>query len=294
VQKAIAALAGTDIDDDAIGVMLLEDIRQIFLDAGSEKMFSDHLVKALYALEERPWSEWGRQREPMSQTQLAGLLSPFEIRSKDVRIGTEKLKGYTKDDFADAWERYLPSPLWPAPQNETPRQGNNDAGFRVSHAEAPSDTRSETPRQGNNEAPLSASPAETSRNGAHVADENALAPAPTNVCLGVSDRTQENVAEENQRTPAPKNACLGVSDQETGNGEGQQHTGLHAGDWCYLLSADGVQQNAEPYFCLTIERGPDGRQYARFMETDIGWPLAQCERTNPPAPVAPPNDVEDF
>jgi hypothetical protein len=88
--------------------------------------------------------------------------------------------------------------------------------------------------------------------------------------------------------------CNGVTDQSAGNGEGQQHTGLAAGDWCYLLSADGVQQNAEPYFCLAIERSPDGQQYARFMETDTGWPLTQCERTDPPAPVAPPDDVEEF
>ena len=36
------------------------------------------------------------------------------------------------------------------------------------------------------------------------------------------------------------------------------------------------------------------RQYARFYETDTGWPLARCEHTDPPAPVAPPDDVEDF
>jgi putative DNA primase/helicase len=129
VQKAIVALAGTEIDDDAMGVMLLEDIRQIFLDAGSEKMFSDHLVKALHGREERPWSEWGQQRKPISKTQLAGLLRPFEIWSKDIRIGTEKAKGYIQDDFADAWERYVsPLLIFPAPHNETPRQANNEGG----------------------------------------------------------------------------------------------------------------------------------------------------------------------
>jgi hypothetical protein len=70
--------------------------------------------------------------------------------------------------------------------------------------------------------------------------------------------------------------------------------GVKAGDWCYLLSADGVQQNAEPYLIAAIETGTDGQQYARFYETDTGWPLARCERTDPPMPVAPPDDVEDF
>jgi putative DNA primase/helicase len=230
VRKAIAVLAGDDVDDEAAGVRLLEDIRQVFKDEQSEKIFSETLVKALHALEERPWSEWGQQRKPLSKTQLAGLLRPFEIRSKDVRLGADKAKGYTKDDFADAWERYLsPLPASPAPQNETPRQGKNHAGFRVSQVETSSDARNETPRQGNNGAPLSAAQAETSRNGPHVSDEHTRTPAPHHACLGVSDQAQENISKENQRTPAPHHACLGVSDQGTGNGEGQQHIGLHAG-----------------------------------------------------------------
>jgi len=49
------------------------------------------------------------------------------------------------------------------------------------------------------------------------------------------------------------------------------------------------------YFCQApLETGPDGQQYARFLETDTGWPLAQCERTDLPAPVGPPDNVEEF
>ena len=70
--------------------------------------------------------------------------------------------------------------------------------------------------------------------------------------------------------------------------------GMKAGDWCYLLSADGVQQNVDPYFIAAIETGPDGQQYARFLETDTGWPLAQCERADPPVPVGPSDDTEEF
>ena len=65
------------------------------------------------------------------------------------------------------------------------------------------------------------------------------------------------------------------------------------GEYCYLLSGDGVQQNAEPYFISAIETGSNGQQYARFYEADGGWPLAQCERTDPPAPVDPPDAVEE-
>ena len=54
-------------------------------------------------------------------------------------------------------------------------------------------------------------------------------------------------------------------------GDGDKSKDIHAGDWCYLLSVDGVQQNAEPYLIAAIETGPDGQQYARFYETDAGW-----------------------
>jgi hypothetical protein len=59
-----------------------------------------------------------------------------------------------------------------------------------------------------------------------------------------------------------------------------------AGDWAFLFSTDGVQQNAAPYLCTSIEQGPDGRWYARFLETDTGWLVEQCKRAD--APAAPP------
>ena len=101
------------------------------------------------------------------------------------------------------------------------------------------------------------------------------------------------MTDQHTRAPAPHKACDGVTDRSAENGEGEKNKGIHAGDWCYLLSADGVQQNAEPYLIASLETGPDGQQYARFYEADTGWPLAQCERTDPPAPVPPPDDVED-
>ena len=63
---------------------------------------------------------------------------------------------------------------------------------------------------------------------------------------------------------------------------------LVVGDWVWLLSADGVQQNVTPYQIRAIARGPDERCYARFAETPTGWPLAQCARADPSATVRPP------
>src|SRR5262249_47288950 len=44
------------------------------------------------------------------------------------------------------------------------------------------------------------------------------------------------------------------------------------GDWCYLFSEKGIQQNATPYRVTAIEQGPDSHWYAQFRETASGWP----------------------
>jgi hypothetical protein len=62
------------------------------------------------------------------------------------------------------------------------------------------------------------------------------------------------------------------------------------GDWVWLLSADGVQQNATPYRILAIAPDPNAADpqtsplYAQLdtTETAAWWPLAQCERADPP------------
>jgi hypothetical protein len=65
---------------------------------------------------------------------------------------------------------------------------------------------------------------------------------------------------------------------------------LAVGDGVWLLSADGIQQNATPYQVQAIAPGPDGQLYAQFAETTTGWSLSQCERTDLPAsiPIASP------
>ena len=63
---------------------------------------------------------------------------------------------------------------------------------------------------------------------------------------------------------------------------------LVVGEWVWLLSAEGVQQNVLPYRIRAIACGPDKRCYARFAETQTSWPLAQCAHADPPATVQPP------
>jgi hypothetical protein len=96
-------------DAQGIGTTLLADIKDLFEETGSRKLFSAAITERLIEIEGRPWAEYGRAQKPISKNQLARLLSKFNIKSKSIRIGTDTGKGYHLDDFAESFERFLPS-----------------------------------------------------------------------------------------------------------------------------------------------------------------------------------------
>jgi hypothetical protein len=87
----------------------------------------------LQADEEGPWVS---DRSPLTPHRLTKLLHPFEIGSKQVRIGPTSLKGYEHPAFVDAWDRYLPNP--PSPLDAKHRNSDHERSFDVSDR-APSD-----------------------------------------------------------------------------------------------------------------------------------------------------------
>jgi putative DNA primase/helicase len=89
------------------GVMLLTDIKTLFNDIGAEQMPSAELAEKLGRMEERPWPEW-RHNRPMTAPQLARQLAPFGVRPGTIRRGNETPKGYRREQFQEAWARYLP------------------------------------------------------------------------------------------------------------------------------------------------------------------------------------------
>jgi len=97
-------------DDGSIGVQLLTDIRNIFKAGEVERISSVDLVASLCEVETSPWSEWSKGK-PISAGKLARLLRPFEVAPGPIRTGDRVFKGYTREDFQDAWERYLPAPV---------------------------------------------------------------------------------------------------------------------------------------------------------------------------------------
>jgi Protein of unknown function (DUF3631) len=97
------------IEDEGIGLQLLEDIRQIFrAEKNPTVLLSKTLLEALHALEDRPWKTFGRSEKPISGVAMANLLRPFGVVSAGtLRIGVTTGKGYRRAAFLDAWKRYL-------------------------------------------------------------------------------------------------------------------------------------------------------------------------------------------
>ncbi len=107
-RAAVRALQGKESSQDSAGVVLLGDLRDLFAREGADRLTSEAIVKSLIVMEERPWPEW-RAGKPISARQVARLLSPFGISPETVRFPGEGTKrGYLREHFDDAFERYLP------------------------------------------------------------------------------------------------------------------------------------------------------------------------------------------
>lgn len=115
-RNAALILSGIpDEDAEPARVQLLADVRDIFASRGLDRIASANLCESLAGLGDRPWSEWRRGKD-ITPVQLARLLTPFGVRSKTIRLGSETAKGYELTAFEDAFARYLP------PQSVTPSQ----------------------------------------------------------------------------------------------------------------------------------------------------------------------------
>ena len=97
------------VEDEGIGLQLLEDIRQIFrAEKNPPVLYSKDLLEALHKLEDRPWNTFGRSEKPISGVAMANHLRPFGVVAGGaLRVGTRVGRGYRRAAFLDPWKRYL-------------------------------------------------------------------------------------------------------------------------------------------------------------------------------------------
>jgi hypothetical protein len=117
-RAALALCAAYEESDTTVSIQLSHDIRKIFAECDVDRISSQSLMQNLVKIDGGPWPEFKGHR-PITPTEVARELTPFEIRPKLFRIGNEVLRGYEQSDFSDAFSRYLPpmkagpSPLQP-------------------------------------------------------------------------------------------------------------------------------------------------------------------------------------
>jgi Protein of unknown function (DUF3631) len=110
--REAATVLGLDAspDSDSISNQLLADTRDVFGDR--ERIWSGDLTDGLNALvEERRWHTWndGEGIKPIDF--FHRVIKRYRLhKSKDIRIGDQKAKGYEREWFEDAWKRYLGPP----------------------------------------------------------------------------------------------------------------------------------------------------------------------------------------
>jgi hypothetical protein len=104
---AVTLVALAKESTPSLGIRLLADLRHVFGDADVQA--TDTILKALHSLDESPWADI--KGKPINDRGLASRLRPYGIKPRLVRIGGDHvLRGYAKEDFHDAWRRYLGPP----------------------------------------------------------------------------------------------------------------------------------------------------------------------------------------
>jgi hypothetical protein len=104
-QAALTLSSGAEREDDSLTARLLADVRTAFEEGGEDRLRTSDLIERLAAVEEGPWGEWyGKTISPQG---LSKLLRPYRIKTMPVWVAGQTVKGYKREQFADAFHRVL-------------------------------------------------------------------------------------------------------------------------------------------------------------------------------------------
>jgi hypothetical protein len=110
IRRAALELSQEEKDTEAVsnGEQLLKDIRLVFNNdfLVLDKIKTTELLDKLICIEDAPWGDYAFGK-PLDGRGLAKILRPYKIGPKDIRFGQDTLKGYYKNQFEDAFKRYL-------------------------------------------------------------------------------------------------------------------------------------------------------------------------------------------
>jgi putative DNA primase/helicase len=121
---AVAICGRDDGDEGDLGARLLVDLKTLFDTEPSRSTWtSAAIVEYLNHLEPSPWPDYARGRG-IDANRLARMLAKFDVHSKNVADGKQRLKGYAVQSFIDAFARYLPASRAAATETDNSLQDN--------------------------------------------------------------------------------------------------------------------------------------------------------------------------
>jgi len=101
---AVALVTEAKDSSPSLGVRLLSDLRDVF--GAADNLATTTILDKLHQIDEAPWGDM--RGKPLNDAGLARRLRAYGIKPKVVRIRDHTFRGYAKEDFHDAWKRYLP------------------------------------------------------------------------------------------------------------------------------------------------------------------------------------------
>ena len=134
-EAAITLSSREATDADSLRVSLLGDIKGVFQITGLIRIPTPTLIDELVAIDVAPWGDLPRSGKPLDNRSLARLLRDFPIKPTIWKEDGHTVRGYLKDDFLDAWSRYV---VW-SETSETRETHNEPAPVQVSLVSAVSD-----------------------------------------------------------------------------------------------------------------------------------------------------------
>jgi hypothetical protein len=113
------AKAADDLED-SLPLKLLADVRSIVA-ASRVHIATSALLEKLKEITESPWAEM-----ELTDRKLAWMLRPFDVKSRQIRIGTSTVKGYLATQLEAAFSRYLSSQATSSETCETTRMDKGE------------------------------------------------------------------------------------------------------------------------------------------------------------------------
>jgi hypothetical protein len=105
-RTAALALSGNGArEDDSMQGRLIADVYAVFENGAGDRLRTADLIAHLTEIEESPWGDW--YGKTITAQALSRLLKPFRIKTMPVWIDGEAVRGYKREQFADAFARVL-------------------------------------------------------------------------------------------------------------------------------------------------------------------------------------------